>query len=250
MRGRGSHTAVCGVFADEPSQLFDRLRRRPDVSSREQRFAPIERQVGARRISVIESIERPPEQVRGDRHVVARQRPPARCGEMTRRPLAERPALRIDRPELAEELVRLLEMPADRLVVLDRLGGARFDPVGKAAVQLRARPLEQAPVGRVADQHVVEAQHRLAEEPAAVRLDQLAAPQRLDPRVQVGGFAWQQRSNRVAGEVAADHRGTLENGTIFRTQPLDAGREQRVNRGRHLEGRETDTRDPPIALLP
>ena len=65
--------------------------------------------------------------------------------------------------------MRLLEMPADGLVVLGGVADLRLDPVGEARVQLGARALEQAPIGGVADQHVVEAQHRLAEEPAACR---------------------------------------------------------------------------------
>ena len=49
-----------------------------------------------------------------------------------RRALAERAARRVERPELAQVLVRLLEMPADRLVVLGRVADLRLDPVGEA----------------------------------------------------------------------------------------------------------------------
>ena len=129
---------------------------------------------------------------RGARRRAARRRARARGGRR-RRGVARRArrgsALRVERTELAQVLVRLLEVPADRLVVLGGVADPRLDPVGEAAVQLGARALEQAPVGRVADQHVVEAQHRLAEEPAGVALDQLAAPQRLEPRVELAAFA-------------------------------------------------------------
>src|SRR2546422_8377101 len=43
-------------------------------------------------------------------------------------------------------LSRSLEMPAERLVVFDRLPDPGLEPVGEAAVQLRPRPLEHAPV--------------------------------------------------------------------------------------------------------
>ena len=66
--------------------------------------------------------------------------------------------------------MRLLEMPAERVVVLGRAGVEPVtEPVGVALVQLGARPLQQPAVGRVPDQRVVEAQHRLAEEPRSRR---------------------------------------------------------------------------------
>ena len=172
--------------AGEAAELVDRPRRRADVAGGEQRLAPVEGQVGARGIRRVEPIERASEQARRQRQVVARERAPAGRREVARRPLAERPTLRVERAELAQVLVRLLEVPADRLVVLDRVADPRLEPVGEARVQLGARVLEEAPVGRVADQHVVEAEHGLAEEPARVRLDQLAPPERLEARVEVG----------------------------------------------------------------
>ncbi len=51
---------------------------------------------------------------------------------------------------------------------------------------------------------MVEAQHRLAEEPARVALDQLAPPERLQARVQISGIAGQQLGHRAARELTAD----------------------------------------------
>jgi hypothetical protein len=158
---------------DEATELVDRRRCRSDVAGAEQRFAPIQRELCALRVFGIESLERATQQARGERHVVARERTPARGREAARRALAERTALRIQRAELAQVLMRLLEMPSDRLVVLDGIACACLDPVGQARVQIGAGVLQQAPVSRVADQHVVEAQRGLAEKPAGVRLDQL-----------------------------------------------------------------------------
>ena len=71
----------------------------------------------------------------------------------------------------------LFQVETDRLVVFRRAAGARLDPIREALVQLCARALQQLAVGGVADQHVMEAQHRLTEEPACVAFDQLAGAQ-------------------------------------------------------------------------
>ena len=170
----------------EPSELVDCTRCRADLASRQQRFAPVEGQIGAGRIGSVEPRERASEQARCERQVVARQRPPARRREVACRALAEAPTVRVDRSDLAQVLVRLLEVPPNGLVVLDRLPDPALQPVGEAPVELGARALQQAPVGRVADQHVMEAQRRLAEKRAGVGLDELAVPQRFEPRVEVG----------------------------------------------------------------
>ena len=95
-----------------------------DVAGGEQRLAPVERELGARRIRRVEPIERAAEQARRERQVVARERAPARRRRDARRALAEGAALRVERAELAQMLVRLLEVPADRLVVLDGVADA------------------------------------------------------------------------------------------------------------------------------
>ena len=112
--------------AAKRAELVDRAAAAgPDVARGEQRLAPVERQVGARRIVGVEPVERAPEQARRERQVVARQRAPAGGGEVARGALAERAAARVERAELAQVLVRLLEVPADRLVVLERVADPR-----------------------------------------------------------------------------------------------------------------------------
>jgi hypothetical protein len=73
-------------------------------------------------------------------------------GEEAGGAVAERLRLGIERSELAQVLVRLLEMPTDGLVVLDRIADPRRQPVGDARVQLGARALEDAAVGGIANQ--------------------------------------------------------------------------------------------------
>ena len=116
----------------EAAELGDRAHRGADVAGREQRLAPVEREVGARGIGRVEPRERALQKTRRGRQVVARERPPARGRQMARGPLAEGAALRVDRAELAQMLVGLLEVPAERLVVLDGSRGARLQPVGEA----------------------------------------------------------------------------------------------------------------------
>ena len=124
-------------IGDESAQLGNRAHRIGDVAGREQRLAPIEREVGARGIGRLEQGERALEKACRGRQVVTRERPSA-CGrQVPRGPLAEGAALRVDRTELAQMLVGLLEVPAERLVVLDGSRGARLQPVGETRVQVR-----------------------------------------------------------------------------------------------------------------
>ena len=254
---RGELTREAGVpraqalgVSGEAAELGDRPRRRgAHVARTEQRLAPVDGQLGARGVGVAETIERAPEQVRGRLEVVARERPPASRREGPPRPLAERAAVRIERAQLTQVLVRLLEVPADRLLVLDRPAGARLEPVGEAGVQLCARAAQHAAVGGVADQRVVEAERRLAEQPAGVGLDQLAPAQRLEPRVEVGvRLARQQVRHGRARELAPDHRRALQHQALLGAETLDARCEQRLDGGRHLELGEIDRERPALTV--
>ena len=55
-------------------------------------------------------------------------------------------------------------------------------------------------------------------------------------------------SNGGTREVAADHGGALQDGAFLRTQPLDAGGEQRVDGRRHIESGEINRSRPAITL--
>jgi hypothetical protein len=59
-----------------------------DVAHGEQRFAPVEGEIGARRIPLVEPIERASEETRCQGEVVTRQRSAAGCREMARGALA------------------------------------------------------------------------------------------------------------------------------------------------------------------
>ncbi len=156
----------------------------------------------------------------------------------------------IERTELAEILMGLLEVPSDGLVVLHGLAGGFLEPVGDLRVQLGPRPLEQPPVGGVAHEVVMESQGRLTEEPAGVGLDQLAPPQRCEPGLEGRTLTGQQVGEGGARELSADDRGVLQHGTVLRSQTLDARGQQGVNGRRHLELRHLDGGGPSAAFLP
>src|SRR5207248_11309723 len=90
--------------------------------------------------------------------VAARTRPAAGGREADSRVGAELVPVVVERPQLRQVAVRLLEVVAEDLLVLAR--AVAVDAVGPAdelLVQRRARALEQSLVGRVPDEHVVEA---------------------------------------------------------------------------------------------
>jgi hypothetical protein len=154
----------------------------------------------------------------------------------------------VEGAEIVQQLMRLLEMPADRLVVLGIVAGFRFDPIGELRVQRGTPAFQEAAVRRVADENMMKAQHRLAEKPARVRLDQFRPAERLEPCVQHAPAAAEQRRNGAAREVTADHRRVLEHRALLRTQPLDARGEQRVDRRRHFQRGEIGSYDPAVAV--
>ena len=115
----------------------------PDVAGGEQRLAPVERELGARRIVGVEPIDRAAEQARRERQVVARERAAAGGGEARAARSPSALPVRVERTELAQVLVRLLEMPADRLVVLGGVADLRLDPVGERACSSARVPLSR-----------------------------------------------------------------------------------------------------------
>src|SRR5262249_29436134 len=146
--------------------------------------------------------------------------------------------------------MRPLEVPPDGLVVLDRLADPALDPLGDTGVQLRPRALEHPAIRRIADETVVEAQRRLAQEPGALGLDQLAPPERFQARIEIRRLARQQVRDRRARELPPDDRGPLQHQAVLRPQPLDARRQQRLDGRRHLDGGEIDAGGPALALPP
>ena len=127
-----------------------------------QRLAQVGQQVEPVLVEGREERRRAPEQVRGGRHVAARERPPAGGAQ----PLGRLPADARGRGRRAgparQVAVRLLEVVAEDLLVL--AGAVAVHLVGpgrRSARAARARcALQQPRVGRVADQDVLEGERR------------------------------------------------------------------------------------------
>src|SRR5262249_20890555 len=105
---------------------------------------------------------------------------------------AESTPVRIERTQLAQILMGLLEVPSDGLVMLDGLAGGCLEPAGDPRVQLGPCFLQQAAIGGVPRQVVMEPQGRFSEAPAGVGLDQLAPPQRCETGIELRMLTRQQ----------------------------------------------------------
>src|SRR5262249_41589965 len=101
----------------EPAELVQRTRGRTDLASGEQGPTPVQGEIGARWVMMIEPLEGAPEKACRWRNVVAGQGASTRCRQVVRGAFAESSAGVVDRPELEQELVRLLEVPAHDFVV-------------------------------------------------------------------------------------------------------------------------------------
>ena len=138
-------------------------------------------------IELGEEIDGATEEVRRCRHVPARERAPS-CGCEPRRTVgAERPPVVVQRAEVGEVAVRLLEVVAEDLLVLGRtLAVDAVRPLDELLVEGRASALEDPFVSRVANEDVMEAERLFLGRPSRVGQHELLARQRfqmlLDPR--------------------------------------------------------------------
>jgi len=92
------------------------------------------------------------EQVARRADVGALDRPPSRRTETFDRGRCKGAGGGVDLPELGPVAVRLLEVVADYLVLLDQVGAPLVEPDGEKLVQLGAHRFRQGLVGCVADQ--------------------------------------------------------------------------------------------------
>ena len=132
-----------------------------------------------------EQVDRAAQQAGGRGQVATRERAPAGRAELVGRARGDRPALGVERPELAPVAIGLLEVVAEDLLELLLPAALLVDPLGpghEPLVELGAGPLQQRPVGRVADEQVAEAVGLvLADDPRLPEEELLAVE-----RVQVG----------------------------------------------------------------
>ena len=103
-------------------------------------------------------------------------------------------------------------------------------PVGDLLVQLGAGALGEARVGDVADEDVLEAVRALARDRrAALAGDEVAQEQVVEDGLEILDLGHQVRDGALP-EDPADHRGALQQPLLVPRQPVDAGRDHRLQR--------------------
>ena len=219
-----AEAVVSGVVAggDRLAEHLSGLGELPDVH---QRLAEVDQQVEPVLVIGRKERRRAPQQVRGGRHVAAREGPPARRPQPLRRLAADLAAAVVERSQLRQVAVGLLQVVAEDLLVLAgpvavHLVGPGHEPL----VQRRALALEQARVGRVADQDVLERERGAGRHDGRVRLKQ---PPPLEPAQVVGharpaGVRHELDDGRL-GEDLADDRCRADDLALRRRRACRAG---------------------------
>ena len=222
-----------------------------EIADLEQRLAQLGKEREPPRIERLQQRRGPLEQVRGRRHVAAFECAAARGGELGRGALADRTRVVVDRAELEQVTVGLLEVVAEDLLVLglplpvavDLLG-----PVREPLVQVGARPLEHAVVRSVADQDVLETE--VVRRGRPVGADELLLGERCQVRVHLGanGVDHELVQGR-AHEVQPDHRRRLDHGALVVAQQLQSLGQKRLDRpGQGKPFGQVARRPPPVLV--
>ena len=121
-------------------------------------------------------------------------------------------------------------MISEQLVELDELLPVLLEPAGEALVQIGPDALRQRVVGRVSEQEMVKAERFLTRKLRLVGADQPLARERGQPRhhLPVG----RERLHGAAVEDLALDRPALEHRALVGVELVEAGGEQRPERGR------------------
>ena len=207
-------------------QLHERL---GQVGEEAQALQRVDRQAGSRAA----------QQVRGGRHVAARHGPAAGRSQLLGRAGADQPRMVVDRAQLGQVAIRLLEVVAEDLLVLLRAALAAVQllrPLGEPLVKRGPGALEQAVVGGVPDEDVLEPEAQI------LRAGDVAGPHQL-----LAGHGCQvirhlrahrlrrQLGHRRLRERQADDRGRLDDRPLLATQQVEARRQQGLDRRRHVD---------------
>ncbi len=127
---------------------------------------------------------------------------------------------------------------------------AALGPGCKALVQLGPVSLCHRVVCRIPDQDVAEAEGVLPGERARVRLDQPLPDERLQTAGHLAHLVRRRQvGHRSPPEHLPDHRRALEHRTLVLVEPVEAGREDRLDRLRHTQRVDRGERlEPAVAL--
>src|SRR5262249_27749390 len=216
------------------------------------RLAQVRKELEARWIALGQELARTAEQIRGGGHVAASKRTTT-CGrQSSERPSAELETVVVQRAELGEIVIRLFEVIAENLLELGptvALAVHALGPVDEALVERRSRALENALVGGIANEDVVEAV--LVRPLGLERSHQLLLGHRAEMLRHRGldGFGRKLLDRRLLEDLP-DHRGRLDHRPLLGREQVQTRRQQSLNRSRDRELREIARRNPGIALAP
>ena len=157
---------------------------------------------------------------------LARQRAPARARERVRGLLGE--LRRSGAVELLEQAGRLVEM--ERADLEQLVAGALAEPLRERVVQVGARGLREPAVRDLADEHVLELERVLAaDRRARLAHDEIARDELLERALDVVHVR-RQMLERAAHEEPAHGGSALDQRALRRRQPVDARRDERLER--------------------
>ena len=163
--------AGCDPHAGDETRVLESLGRRRSIGHDfagflepaffHQRVDELRQQLDPQGVVGLEEGRGAAEQVARGRRVATPEGPPAGRRELGRGARRDRPTLVVERPELRAIANGLLEVIAEDFLELGLAAAVpvdRFGPRDEPFVEGRPRPLEQALVGRVADEDVMEAE--------------------------------------------------------------------------------------------
>ena len=165
--------------------------------------------------------------------VAAPERPAAGGGEPLSRPLGEA-VVRL--PQLPPIAGGLLQVVAEHLVQLQERRSVAFQPVGEALVQLGPKLLGHRPVDGVADEDVHEPEAVLAGEVRRLRTHEVPPDRTEQMSARLRPFVrWKQGGDGAAVKHRPLDRRPLQQVSLGRREPVEAGGEQRLDRRRQDE---------------
>jgi hypothetical protein len=218
-----------------------------------ERLAEIGKQLQPSGVVLGKQSRRAAEKICGGGHVAAPECSSARGRELVERAHAELVAVVVERTELRQEAVRLLEVVAEDLLVLGAVAVAvhALAPIGKALVQAGAVALQQSAVDGVADQDVLEAEGILLLDGRPIGPDELLSRQCIEqPAHLVAERVCDEFPHGGAREDEADHRCGVDHGALLGDQLVEASGEQGLDRGRDHDLGDALRCDPAGASLP
>ena len=141
--------------------------------------------------------------------------------------------------ELDSEAVRLLEVVAEDLLVLDDpVTGHPLEPGRELFVENGAEPLRGRAIRHVADEDVLEPEGRLAGEDRVGRADEVLPREGVEALGHRGGRRLGELLDRAAVEHLALHGGTFDGGAFPDAEAVEPRGEYRVQARGQCERRE------------